>query len=84
MAKIMISIPDPFLSEIDKTAKDEHRSRSELIRNALRIYLSKGKEYKRPIDNPAVKEAFEHLRSLRWKGRWNSTELIRKMRDGRF
>ena len=84
MAKIMISISDPFLREVDKTAKDEHRSRSELIRNALRVYLGKVKEYKRPIDNPTVKESFGHLRSLRWKGKWDSTTLIRTMRDSRY
>ena len=39
MAKILISMPDKFLESIDKLALDEQRTRSELIREALRSYL---------------------------------------------
>ncbi len=39
MAKILISMPDKFLESIDKIATDEQRTRSELIREALRNYL---------------------------------------------
>lgn len=39
MAKILISMPDKFLESIDKLAVDEQRTRSELIREALRNYL---------------------------------------------
>jgi CopG family transcriptional regulator / antitoxin EndoAI len=37
--RILISIPDEFLSEIDGIAGNEHRSRSDLIREALRLYM---------------------------------------------
>ena len=39
MAKILISMPDKFLESIDKIATDEQRTRSELIREALRNYF---------------------------------------------
>lgn len=39
MAKILISMPDKFLESIDKLALNEQRTRSELIREALRSYL---------------------------------------------
>jgi Arc/MetJ-type ribon-helix-helix transcriptional regulator len=84
MAKVMISLPDEFLYEIDDAAKSEHRTRSELIREAIREYLRKSKEYKTPIDDPRVKQAFESLRSIRWKGKFDSTKIIRKMRDSRY
>jgi len=84
MGKVMISVPDEFLSEVDEVAKAEHRTRSELIREALREYVRKGKEYKRPIDNPRVREAFEGLRSIKWKGKFDSTEIVRKMRNSRY
>ena len=84
MSKVMISLPDQFLSEVDQIAKSEQRTRSELIREALREYLRKGKEYKRPIDNPQVKEAFESLRSIKWKGKFDSTKIIREMRNSRY
>lgn len=83
MAKVMISLPERFLSEVDKAARAEHRTRSDLIREALRGYLREGKLSKTPIENPRVKEAFETLRSLTWKQKFDSTEIIRKMRDSR-
>ena len=39
MAKVLISMKEEFLDEIDKLADTEHRSRSELIREALRLYM---------------------------------------------
>lgn len=43
MARILISMKDTFLESIDKMAQIEQRSRSELIREALRAYLRKSK-----------------------------------------
>ena len=39
MARILISMPEKFLEEIDGVAENESRSRSELIREALRNYM---------------------------------------------
>ena len=39
MARVLISMPERFLDEIDKVAGNENRSRSELIREALRTYM---------------------------------------------
>ena len=41
MARILISMKDGFLKSIDKMAELEQRSRSELIREALRSYILK-------------------------------------------
>ncbi|MDD3012770.1 MAG: ribbon-helix-helix domain-containing protein [Candidatus Gastranaerophilales bacterium] len=41
MAKVLISMPDDFLNKIDNFASAEQRTRSELIREALRNYLRK-------------------------------------------
>lgn len=40
MAKVLVNFKDDFLQEIDKIAEFEHRTRSSLIREALRRYLS--------------------------------------------
>ena len=40
MARVLISMPEEFLSKIDKLAENEQRSRSELIREALRTYIT--------------------------------------------
>ncbi|MFI3299844.1 MAG: ribbon-helix-helix domain-containing protein [Candidatus Gastranaerophilales bacterium] len=39
MARVLISMPERFLGEIDQVADNENRSRSELIREALRTYI---------------------------------------------
>ena len=43
MARVLISMPEEFLSRIDQVASGENRSRSELIREALRTYIYKQK-----------------------------------------
>lgn len=54
MARVLISMPEKFLDEIDKVAGNENRTRSELIREALRNYM-----YRNRIRNSqqAVKNA---------------------------
>lgn len=39
MAKVLISVRDEFLKKVDDLAESEHRTRSELIREALRQYM---------------------------------------------
>lgn len=39
MARVLISMPERFLDEIDNVATIENRTRSELIREALRTYM---------------------------------------------
>ncbi|MFI3301196.1 MAG: ribbon-helix-helix protein, CopG family [Candidatus Gastranaerophilales bacterium] len=41
MAKVLVTMPDEFLQKIDGVAVDEQRSRSELIREALRTYIKR-------------------------------------------
>ena len=39
MARVLISMPERFLDEIDNLALNENRTRSELIREALRTSM---------------------------------------------
>ena len=41
MAKILVTMPDEFLHRVDGIASNEQRSRSELIREALRSYMKR-------------------------------------------
>ena len=41
MAGILVSMPDDFLKSVDKLADNERRTRSELVREALRSYIRK-------------------------------------------
>lgn len=54
MAKVLVNFQDEFLQEIDKIAEFEHRTRSSLIREALRRYLLqyKNESIQKETDNP--------------------------------
>lgn len=43
MARVLISMPEQFLTQIDNVAQGENRTRSELIREALRTYINRTK-----------------------------------------
>ncbi len=81
MAKVMISLPDKFLKSVDRTARAQGRSRSELIREALRMMLER-----RASGRHAWKEALAPLRELehQWIGQWDSTDIIRYFRETRY
>ncbi len=80
MAKIMISLPDEFLKKVDRAAKAQGRSRSELIREALRTLLAGNTGGRR-----SWKDALAPLEGLeqQWVGSWNSTDIIRYYRETR-
>jgi Arc/MetJ-type ribon-helix-helix transcriptional regulator len=81
MAKIMISLPHEFLKKVDRAAKAQGRSRSELIREALRTVLATGQEGRR-----SWREALAPLKDLeqQWVGQWNSTDIVRYYRETRY
>lgn len=39
LTRVLISMPEGFLQQVDKMAEEENRSRSELVREALRRYM---------------------------------------------
>jgi Arc/MetJ-type ribon-helix-helix transcriptional regulator len=80
MAKVMVSFPTRFLSKVDRAARSQGRSRSELIREALRATLGEREA------RQSWKEALAPLRELeaRWVGDWDSTDIIRYYRDRRY
>ena len=39
LRKVLISVPDALLSEVDSLADIENRNRSELVREAMKMYL---------------------------------------------
>lgn len=82
MTRVMITVPDEFLAEIDNAAVAQHRSRSELFREAMRQYL-KGT----PIQSKSsAQEAAGIIEKLRAKAAEqaniakDSTETIRAIR----
>ncbi len=59
MARVLISMPEEFLTRIDEVAEGENRTRSELIREALRTYIHKQrvKENALAVKNASILEA---------------------------
>ncbi|MBU0490245.1 MAG: ribbon-helix-helix protein, CopG family [Chloroflexi bacterium] len=56
-AKVMVSFPQEFLTEVDQVAREEHRSRSELLREAVRLYMELRRGRRRPNEDPRVRRA---------------------------
>jgi len=82
MAKVLISLPDPLLREADHLAKRQHRSRSELFRDALRLVLEREGQ-QRPGWGETLGMVREHVDG-HWVGRWDSTRVIRDDRDAEY
>ena len=45
-----IALPKDLVKKVDELAKKEYRNRSELIREALRVYISDKKEWNDILD----------------------------------
>jgi Arc/MetJ-type ribon-helix-helix transcriptional regulator len=59
MARFTISMPDEMLKKLDETAREEHRTRSELLREAARRYLSVESQFSK---SGAVKDKWDGKR----------------------
>ena len=75
--KILVSFPEKFLETVDRVAAEEHRSRSELIREALRSYLEtrKGRKvgeqsasYAVKKPKPKAKKSFPNIEVVKFTG----------------
>lgn len=60
MARVLISMKDDFLKQIDEVAEVEQRSRSELIREALRQYIRRNTV----AQNPRIEQDAKAIETL--------------------
>ena len=84
MARFVVTVPEDFLEEVDERAKSEHRSRSELVREALRSYLRSGGRTEDISDRPEFKKAvrFQDEMRRRHEGSgYSGSAVVREMRD---
>ena len=83
--KVMISIPPSFLEEIDRAAREEHRSRSEFFREAARLYLQVRSSRRRPMDDPRVQQAVALMEQIARRDRpvpgWDVVAAVRAERE---
>jgi len=84
--KVMLSISKDSLNEIDKIAKEENRSRSDLLREAISIYLKDRKGEAIPEQNARVQNAIIIQDAIARQDilkEWDSTAEIRRWRESR-
>lgn len=88
MAKVMVSMPEELLAEIDRVAKETGRTRSGLLQHIWRLYMLDRLSRTRPGDRPGVREAIEKAQrtflSAPVRDERDSTQIIREMRDSRW
>lgn len=84
--KVLFSVPEDLLKKIDAVAAEEHRSRSELVREAARRYIADRRSHIRPIDDTKVREALRLMEEIasKFTEGFDSTAVIREMRDSRY
>ncbi len=84
--KVMVSFPNEFLAEVDRIAEEEQRSRSELLREAMRVYISVRRGETHPGDDPVVRRAVaaqDRLSRLAPGDGEDSTADVRRWREAR-
>ncbi|MGH7960784.1 MAG: CopG family ribbon-helix-helix protein [Candidatus Binatia bacterium] len=74
MPRLTLSIPDELLTKLDRRAKREQRSRSELLREAARRYLSHPQE-------PLRQQAAPSKNSPRPRQKWTPAKLTQYLLD---
>jgi len=78
MSKVLVSLPDTDLRIIDAAAEKAGETRSSFLRRAA---LAEVQRLRRPIDDPAVRRAFERLRQLAERREPITTAEALKARD---
>ena len=86
VAKVMVSFPEPFLAEVDRIAHQERRSRSELLRMAMHLYIETQRKRRAPGLDTRVRAAVAQQDALARRSPGageDSSEEIRRWRDSR-
>ena len=86
MSKVMISVPREFLRNLDVLAGAEHRSRSELVREAVRLYVATRIEPRTAITSSRTQRAATRILKthLRWPNGQTAESVIRHLRQTRY
>ena len=72
---VNISFQKDLLKKIDKIAKDESRTRSELIREAARMYIEKKSKWKEIFD---FGDSIQKIKNLSESDILNEIKTVRK------
>jgi metal-responsive CopG/Arc/MetJ family transcriptional regulator len=83
MVRINTILSEDLIEELDKIARDEHKSRSRLLREAAEKFIE---DYRRQMEErlrkERIKKAIDIQDRLRKKsGRWDGVAEIRRWRE---
>jgi Arc/MetJ-type ribon-helix-helix transcriptional regulator len=67
-ALVTVSVPLPIARQIERTRKRENRSRSELVREALRVYFARADTFPVVHATPAELRALKRARAAYLRG----------------
>lgn len=73
-----IALPKELVKKVDEMAKKEYRNRSELIREALRVYLTKIEKW-----DKILKKGKEYGKRLGIKSEDDVNRIVREYRHGK-
>lgn len=73
-----IALPKDLVKKVDARAKKEYRNRSELIREALRVYLAKIERWDKILE-----QGKEYGKKLNIKSEGDVNRIIREYRHGK-
>ena len=80
MAKVMISLPEELLKVLDDAARDASKSRSRLIRDAIRLYIASGRPT--PDRSTVIQQIRESKKGIRLEAA--PEVIVRRGRDSRL
>ncbi len=81
MSRIIVTVPDSYIENLDQEAKEEHKSRSELIREAIRHHIEEKRvwEERKKRRERAFRE-MDRIRATTKGSDFDSTDFIRRWR----
>ncbi|MBO8169239.1 MAG: ribbon-helix-helix protein, CopG family [Thermoanaerobacteraceae bacterium] len=76
--RIMISLPEKLLEEVDDLASMEKRNRSEFIREAMKLYIS---ERKKKTLREQMKKGYQEMADINLALAMENYEVEREVQD---
>jgi metal-responsive CopG/Arc/MetJ family transcriptional regulator len=79
MKHVGFTVPPPMEEELEQMAKEEHRTKSELFREMVRVYRSYRKRHPEPeIDNEWVMQVIREAQEEEKRNPMTTEEILRE------
>jgi metal-responsive CopG/Arc/MetJ family transcriptional regulator len=82
MKRVGFTVPPPMEEELEQMAKEEHRTKSELFREMVRVYRSYRKRHPEPeIDDEWVMQVIREAQEEEEQNPMTDEEFLREFRE---